>query len=158
VAWSNPGNIVSDNGSNATASLPKGDSSTRLRATFSTSLVPAGSTIDGIEVRIQASVNTGSADTGIDEIIVGKSNGTLGNDLGNGATITTTPTNYTFVSSTELWGLSRTAAEINSGTFQFLASFVNGAISGTRIVSVDVMSVNIHYTPPIGGDQVFIIG
>lgn len=158
-AWASPGNITADDGANASgAAAAKDEQMNYLVGSNFGFAIPLGSTIDGIEARLQASDDQNVA--GITHVIIYKDNSTPGNDLETGETIvTSTPTNYTYGSASQLWGLSWTAAEINSANFQLRISMnanTTGFTAGNP--AVDFLAVNIHYTPPSGGSQFQIVG
>jgi len=142
-AWANPGNITADDATNASGAASSKDEQMNflVGSNFGFS-IPTGSTIDGIEARLQASDPVGGA--GITHVIIYKDNSTPGNDLETGETgVAGTPTNYDYGSSSQLWGLTWTAAEINSSDFQLRIS-MNGGVAGEP--AVDFLAVNVHYT------------
>lgn len=155
IAWTNPSRVTADDASNATASLGKSEDAERIRATFA-DLIPAGSQVNGIQIRIQCLAPAGATITLV-SAIVGKANATLGSDLGGFDVLTATPTDYTFGGATELWGLSWTATEVNADTFQALFQIVNTSGIGTGSAAIDAIWVKIFYTPPVG-NRFFIIG
>lgn len=151
TAWTNPGNIVSDNGSNATVSMTwfgtTAQSHWLVADTFDLSAVPSGATIDGIEVRAQLSVNTASGTT-YDAVVIGKDDSTLGTAKAPGTALTTTPTNYDQGGASDLWGLSWTAAEVKASTFQARIAVETTAAFSARTFSCDAIWVRVHYTQP----------
>jgi len=151
-AWASPGNITADDGSNASgAAAAKNEQMNYLVGSNFGFAIPAGSTIDGIEARLQASDVVSQAD--ITHVIIYKDDSTPGNDLEAGTTgVTSTPTNYDYGSSSELWGLTWTPAEINSANFQLRISMN----AGLGDPAVDFLAVNIHYTEAAGGDAPFL--
>lgn len=158
-AWANPGNITADDGNNASgAAAAKNEQMNYLVGSNFGFSIPTGSTIDGIEARLQASDPSGVA--GITHVIIYKDNSTPGNDLEAGTTtVTSTPTNYDYGSSSQLWGLTWTAAEINSANFQLRISMNAGSTGfSAGDPAVDFLAVNVHYTPPSGGTQFHIVG
>ena len=158
-AWVNPGNVTADDGSNANGNAAsKNEQMNFLVGSNFGFNIPAGSTIDGIEARMgDVSDNNGVAT--ITHAIIYKDNSTPGSDLETGSTsVTSTPTSYDYGSSTQLWGLTWTAAEINSSNFQLRLSMNAGSTGGSAgNPNVDFLAVNIHYTPP-GKTQFQIVG
>jgi hypothetical protein len=150
-AWSNPGNITADDGSNASSNTTKNEQTNYLVGSNFGFAIPTGATVDGIEARLQ--VFSGDAASAITHAIIYKDNSTPGDDLEAGTTnVTTSPANYDYGSSTELWGLTWTPAEINSANFQLRMAMVAG--SGTASTQqVDFLAVNIHYTEAAGGNE-----
>jgi hypothetical protein len=142
TAWTNPGNIGAQDGSEATCNA--GASSQYLVARNFGLAVPGGSSIQGITVRVEASEHTAGAevlnarlqdDTGT---LVGL---TKGNSL-NG----TTKAVYTYGAASDQWGLGSTLT----------AAMVNDADFGVRLwfttahdVRVDYVTLAVEYT--VGG-------
>jgi hypothetical protein len=164
-AWASPGNITADDGSNASgAAAAKSEQMNYLVGSNFGFAIPAGSTIDGIEARLQAFdldvLGVGVAVAGITHVIIYKDNSTPGSDLEAGTTaVTLSPANYTYGSSSQLWGLTWTAAEINSSNFQLRISMTAGTTGfNAGDPAVDFLAVNIHYTPPAGRSQIQIVG
>lgn len=158
-AWSNPGNVTADDASNASgAAADKDEQMNWLKGSNFGFSIPAGSTIDGIEARLQAADVEESAVAGITHVAIYKDDSTAGDDLETGETIVTaTPTNYDYGDSSELWGLSWTAAEINSSDFQLRISMnannISGFFAGDPVV--DFLAVNVHYTESSGETTFF---
>lgn len=153
TAWTNPGNITSDNGTNATVTVggfSPTDSHWLVADTFDFSSIPAGAIINGIEFRVQMSVNTAASST-IVEVNIGKSDGTQGTPKSPATAITTTPTNYDYGGASDLWGLSISLAEVQTSTFQARVAVRCGAAFTTRSFSADVVWMRVHYTALIQG-------
>lgn len=164
-AWASPGNITADDGSNASgAAAAKDEQMNYLVGSNFGFAIPAGSTIDGIEARLQAlDLDVSGTDVeaaGITHVIIYKDNSTPGNDLETGETpVTLSPANYDYGSSSELWGLSWTPAEINSSNFQLRISMNAGTTGFTAgDPAVDFLAVNVHFTPPAGRSQIQMVG
>jgi hypothetical protein len=144
-AWANPGNITADDGTNASCAVGTaagGVTGDTLRGSTLGFAVPGGATITGIELRVQLSFG-GSAST-IDSVNIGKDDSTLGTAKTPGTALTSTPTDYDFGSSSDLWGLSWTPAEINASTLQGLLVVASAGAGAS--VSCDAMWMNVHYT------------
>jgi hypothetical protein len=141
--WANPGNITADDDTMAQITFTGGAGETDdLKGSTFGLAVSAGATIVGIEVTAQLS-RAQSGDT-VTYINVGKADSTLATAINPGTALTATPTNYTYGSSTDLWGLTWTPAEINASTFQ---ARVRCTASGNfHTVSCDAIWVNIYYT------------
>ena len=144
-AWVDPGNITADDSANASgAAAAKDEQMNYLKGASFGFAVPAEATIDGIELRFQASDANEYAS--ITHAVIGKDDSTLGNDLETGETeLPSTPTDYTYGGPTELWGLSWTASEINAATFQGRISANAGAGVPNGDPVVDAMWINVHY-------------
>src|SRR5262245_45815058 len=113
--WSDPGNITADDGSNATnTGLAAGGDTTDwiVADTFSLSaLIPAGATITGIEIRVQA-LSSLSSVTGLDNVNIGKDDSTLATPKDVDLLITTSAVDYIFGGPFDLWGLTWTRTEV----------------------------------------------
>lgn len=148
-AWANPGNVTADDGSVANANAASADEQTNylVGSNFGFS-IPAGATIDGIEARYQMHDAAGFPSATISEVRLGKDNTTPSDDLEAGSTaLTSTPTNYTYGSSSSLWGLSWTPGEVNASTFQARISCNAGNFFGSPgDAQCDAIWVNVHYT------------
>ena len=141
--WNTPNNCTVDDGTDTTCSVltTQGDD---LKAYTFGSLVPAGATINGIEVRFQTREISATASTNISYINVGKDDSTLGTAKTPATALTTSHVDYDYGGATDLWGLSWTAAEINSSSFQ-----IRMRCSGTNIsdqVGCDAAWVKVYYT------------
>lgn len=144
--WTDPGNITADDATNASSSVFASATSDDLKASNFGFSIPGGATIDGIEVRAQL-----AASFGPDNYVyvnVGKDDSTLATNKNPGVATTTTPTNYDSGGSSDLWGLSWTAAEINASTFQVRIRTQNGSFLNSLC---DAIWAKIYYTPAAGG-------
>ena len=152
VAWSSPGNIISDGGGSATASkgTPDGTVTTNyLQGTSFGFNIPSGATINGIQVSINrfASVSAGSdnvQDNVVSLIKAGTVTGDNKSAAGNWATATTTVASYGGAS--DLWGTTWTPAQINASDFGVALSVNITRDNGTVTASVDYISVTVSYT------------
>lgn len=147
VAWSNPSNCVSSNDSRATSLCDK-NTSQYLHATNPNPAVPAGSTINGIEVRIERSAGAESAWNVLDVTVqLIKAGSRVGSNLNDGATAWPgTDTNKDYGGSSNLWGTTWTAAEVNASNFG--VAIRANCLDGQRSARVDAVWINIHYTEP----------
>ncbi len=150
VAWSSTtlGNINADDNNYATVSLNNATSN-YLQATGYGFNIPTDAIISGIAVTVGRFDNgTFDRDNSINLV----KNGTIiGSNLLNGITnsyITdNTLTPVTFGSSNEQWGISWTAADINSNNFGACYSVTNTNYNN-RTISVDYMQITVYYTTP----------
>jgi len=136
--WLNVDNIKTSNDSWASADLRAPSTSKYLIGTNYGFAIPTGSTIVGIKVEIEESTGPyGSVENSV-KIIKG---GTIsGDDKSTGATLPTNDAYVTYGSSTDLWGLTWTAEDINLATFGVGFSAVGG------IASVDHIRITVYYT------------
>jgi RHS repeat-associated protein len=157
--WGNPNNVTAYDGAVALAgaSVPASGSveSHYLDAKTYFSSVPSNSTINGIIVTIyrRAASNDVNSITASDSSVRLIKGGVIsGNDhadIFDTWPITTTAMSYG--SSTDLWGLSLTPADLNSSNFGVAvsASICNNDVgSHTSNVSIDYISMTVYYTVP----------
>ncbi|MCP4379813.1 MAG: hypothetical protein GY798_00015 [Hyphomicrobiales bacterium] len=167
AAWSNPGNVTADDGTNASSSSnTKNTQLNYLVASDFGFAIPANATIEGIEARFQV---RDSLDVGgpvpvasITHVLIGKDSSTLSNDLEAGAPVVTAAfVDYDYGGAAELWGLTWSAADINASTFQALLSMnLNvGATIFAGLPQVDAIWMKVHYSVAASGrSRGFIIG
>ena len=148
--WSNPGNITTDGGSQAQASLNDFEYSDWLVASNFGFSIPAGATIDGIEVRTNK--DSGPANRHVDQglYIYDTSAGNLSaSDQGDGSTWWPgTPADVDQGGASDLMGTSGlSASDINASTFGYkIAALKNTSSGGGTTANVYDMWMNIHYT------------
>ncbi|MEK6751283.1 MAG: MBG domain-containing protein [Chloroflexota bacterium] len=145
IAWTNPGNIVSNNNSYAMANLTVGTTSHYLQATNYGFNIPSGSTISGIETKIGRLGTDGLGSDVRDNIVSLIKGGVVTGE--NKAAVTTdwpsAETAATYGGITDLWGTTWTAEDINSSNFG-LALAVRSSV-GTREAHVDYMQITVTY-------------
>ncbi|MGL2967295.1 T9SS type A sorting domain-containing protein [Flavobacterium sp. XGLA_31] len=146
VAWTNSGNIIAADGVSATAVFSGSSNSNYLQGTNYGFSIPTGVVVDGIEVIInrKTSAINGGRITKDNVVSIVKNGFIIGN---NKATTTAWPTTLataTYGSSTDKWGTTWTAADINAGNFGVAVS-VNANNSLTA--SVDYIQIKVYYTP-----------
>ncbi|MBL0357018.1 MAG: Ig-like domain-containing protein [Chitinophagaceae bacterium] len=147
IAWSNPGNIVSNNNSYALANnLDNGDLSEGLIATNFGFAIPAGATITGVQVTIgRFGENTNTFTDNSVLLVVGGTTTGSNRALAGFWPTTETPANYGTAS--DLWGTTLTPAQVNANNFG--ASLVVQSSNGNnRDASVDYITITISYTTP----------
>lgn len=153
VSWSAPEEIVSDNANRAYAdSMAAGAISNWLRAYFgfTTSDVPAGSTINGIEAEVDTyGVSTYSVRFYAARLVIG---GTIGGtnvsgmpSTNWGGTASDAP--LTLGGATNLWASSPTASDVVGATFGIAIAAENYEASKSRNATVDYVKMRIYYTP-----------
>lgn len=114
ITWVNPGNIFSSDGSYATATMTATPSH-YLKATNFGFSIPTGATILGIKVEIEK-LEAGSVFD--NEVKIVKSDGSIGTtDKSNITEWPTTEAYTTYGGSSDLWGETWTATDINSANF-----------------------------------------
>lgn len=149
--WNQPQNINSDDGSTSAPFNVLTSSSTATRylkaAEFGHS-VPAGATIDGIELEVDFAI-AGNGVQDYDIRISGVTAG-LSNDL---STSTDLPANTTktWGGSSELWGKTWTIAELEADTFTAYISATGTSPSNFFSTNIDYVKTTVYYTEAGGG-------
>jgi hypothetical protein len=119
------------------------------------SAIPAGATINGITIKLERYNGEGGETlTVTDSAIYLTKDGTntVGSNKSSGATWGVTDPNslsVTFGSSSDLWGTTFTAAEINASTFGVMISPNLNFSTGTGVganVDIDQVVIDINYT------------
>lgn len=151
IPWSNPGNAAADDGATATAAITRNGGKTHyIECTnfgFTTTMIPTGSTINGIVVGITR--QAASASTIQDLAVHIVQGGTIGSTDGSTTTYWPTAlTNEVHGSATNLWGLSWTVSDITSSSFGATIAAQQAGNGGTVTASVDVMTITVSYTAP----------
>lgn len=148
TAWTNPGNALTSNNSDATVSVD-GSTSEALECTTYGFSVPAGAIIAGIEVNVErassSTANGGSRDSSL--LLLG---GTVtGSDLATTTTYTTGDVVEAHGGAAVTWGNTWTATQINAVAFGAALGVTKpSATGGAHTVSVDHVQITVTYTLP----------
>lgn len=154
TAWTSPGNACTSGSSTTASSIPKaGGSTDYLAATNFSFAIPAGATINGIQVTFSRSGQTAASIEDYDITLTKNGTGAVGSNYA--ATTTYWPTSSTaanYGGSADLWGTSWTASDINASTFGLLirATNVNASLNKSATVYAFV-TITVTYTPPANG-------
>ena len=153
VTWTNPTYIFSSDNNRATAALAKGVISYYLQATGFGFNIPSDAVIKGIYVEVERSIaeaTTYTKDNSIKIIQGGVITGTEHAD-----TTVTWPANNAdaykaYGSSTDLWGLTWTPAQINASNFGVAVQAKNTKTGGayTNTAQVDHIRITVYYNRP----------
>jgi len=162
-AWNNPDYAKTGDMISADCSIDKNDYSDWLRLTnfgFSSSDIPTGSTINGIEVEIWRRAPTPTSTISDSAIYLRKSTGQTGDNKASGdAWLLADITGKTYGGSTDMWGTSLTQSDITSSTFGIdLSAYYSGALSATATALVYYIRIRVYYTegPPPVTRRIFI--
>ena len=150
INWSEPfkADISDDGYASATVDLTI---TYYLKATNFNFTIPDGATIMGIEAIVEAK-RTGVVGVTFNSVKILK--GYIGStEKSTGTALTTSDANYTYGSSTYLWGETWTPGNINNSNFGWVVSFTNLGSQG--IVSVDAMWIKVYYSAPSFSSQTF---
>lgn len=161
TAWGTTANATgSTTGTYSSVSIAKGGASNYLQLTnfgFTTTDIPTGSTIDGIQVAIRRSEGNASTRAGIvdSEIKIVKG-GTIGgsSNTNKAATATNWPTTdavANYGTSSDVWGESWNVSDVTASNFGVAILASNVTVSGgggSETARIDTVSITITYTPP----------
>ena len=143
IGWSTPDNAKTSNDTYTTVVFVSPLISNYLKATNVSFSIPTGATINGIVVEVEKKQTNGT--TIIDDRVRIVKGGTIGStDKSTGATWPTTEAYVAYGSSSDLWGETWSASDINGSTFGFVISNSGSAIGSA---SVDHMRITVYYTP-----------
>ena len=149
LAWSNPTNIETDGGgttassATATASNSAADTVYLVGSNFGFA-IPAGAIINGVTVTVTRSSNT--ATNVKDKVVQLAPAGTLGgtNKANTGTAWGTTFTSPTYGGTSDLWGLTLGASDLNNSAFAvYLQATISFAFDAAY---VDCIKVTVTYT------------
>lgn len=150
-AWSSPGNVAADDGTEATITAATFDSPdiSQILVASNFGFANVAGTVNGITVEIdRRSIISGSGA----DFRVQLANGTtfaslVGNNKAATATVwPTTSTVATYGGAADMWGTSLTAADITRANFAVFLS-ASAKIANADI-GVDFIRVTVTYTPP----------
>ena len=152
TSWTSPTNVYTSNNTYATYSVAAGGTSNALSATGFGFTIPSTAIIRGIEVSIER--KAGSANTLKDEdVYIKKASCTdpCGSDRADtGTYYGTSDSSDNHGSSSDLWGTTLTAADINSSSFGVYYRIHNyGGSSVTA--SIDQITVTVTYSADTNG-------
>jgi MSHA biogenesis protein MshQ len=156
LAWTNPTNARTSNTTYATATAT---SATGLQLTDNLTCnnygfaIPAGSTINGVQVNIRRKISSTNSTTGQDSgVYLINSSGAInaGTNRATATAYTTSDVVDVHGTATDLWGAAWTVTDINSTNFgaAYQGSISKTTSSTTRTISVDYIQITIDYTAP----------
>ncbi|MCH8060389.1 MAG: DUF11 domain-containing protein, partial [Proteobacteria bacterium] len=151
IAWTNLGNIVSDNDLDAnTDKVPSGFDNNEIHSYLRSRnygfTIPAGETILGIEVQVEVWDANATLDMDDSDARLAKADVPVGADRSIAGVWPSTRTVRTYGSPTDLWGTTWTPAEVNAVGFGF--ALQPRALSGGTgaIAQVDYHRIIVYYT------------
>lgn len=146
--WTSPGSITANDGTYASvtaSTFDSGDQTFVLKAKgFDFSSIPAGATINGVTVRVEAHAD--STSVGIDLVqLLDTSGAKVGtNKSDTTQRLTTADAVYTWGGSTDLWGNALTLAWVQDPDFG--VAIGGHAYTANSQIFVDYVTVEIDYT------------
>lgn len=157
AGWTGPGNVAATDGIYATASIATVADSTILTSTGFGFSIPAGATINGIQVDIVRHASSIGSLAFDDSLVIGcigvkmvKAGVGAGTNKLNSTVWNITDATTTLGNSADLWGTTWTPADINASNFGVQCQVENQS-AGARTASIDSMLITVTFTPAAGG-------
>lgn len=143
TAWTNVNNAQSLNSTVATIGSGAGGwRGNYLKATNFGFNIPAGSKIDGVFFE---AVGVFGSNHKEDSVRLVNRNVISGNDKSTDSVLLGSAANYSYGTSSDLWGLNLTVADVNNPGFGVV--WAVGNTSGGGESNVDALRLTVHYTP-----------
>lgn len=147
--WTNSTNAYTSNNVYATNAIAAGDTGAVLSASNFGFSVPSTAKILGITVGVERKSST-SFSTSDSTVYLQKAGAQVGSNKASGTSWGTSDSTKTYGTSSNLWGTTWTAADVNDPGFGLL--FKPRNTSGSSITaSVDMVSVTVTYTTDTNG-------
>lgn len=144
TAWTNPGNVVSNNGSDATAAVP---TDYLVCSNFDFSAIPDNAIIQGITVRVEAS-ETGTGSSNYVPQLISDTTPTL---IGAAKSAVTVSGSTKVVSTNggvgDLWSAALTPAIVKNSGF----GVAIWSTDTTNTLAIDFVTIAVEYIVPIPG-------
>lgn len=148
VTWSNPGNITSADASDATATGATPAYTEYLRASafgFTSSDVPAGATIDGIEFTVRARASATSRVVFNNCYISTTANSPTGSTFNDGGASLTTSNAFYSLGGPTFLPAALTQAIVTGANFGLMLEMAFTGVSATAYI--DYVAARVYYTP-----------
>lgn len=149
-AWTNPGNILVQDGVNATCSVPATGLSNFLQAKGFGFAIPGTATIYGILVTIVRAGASAIVDNSIQLLKAGTPTGSDKANTTDAWPAILTSTNYG--GANDLWGTTWTPADINDANFGAELQASNPTPLVSKQASVDYVSITVTYATGTGSN------
>lgn len=145
TAWGNPENITADDTNYATVTITLlSTTSNYLKATNFGFNIPSGATIDGITVDIRRWKAGGSGQIRDSVVRLVKAGTVVGDNKSSSTTLPTSEVTATFGGSTDLWGTTWSASDINNTNFGVVYALERQAQNSAG--AVDWITITVDYT------------
>ena len=149
ASWTNPGYITADDEDYATVELPDNTTTSELlQGTNYGFAIPAGATINGIEVKILRQSSYYNPEVGVYDVSLNllKAGAITGDNYARSNIWTDAMTEVTYGGGSDLWGTSWSPDDINNSNFGISFSVTSDATGG-RVAYVDYVTITVYYTP-----------
>lgn len=145
--WSNGNNVTLNDGSYATVSLPNNNSSSPLIVQGFGFSIPSGATINGIALTVVHGDISSIGSLEDVSVFLEKAGTPTGSNLGQIFAIWSgAPETFNYGGTSNLWGTTWTASDINASNFGVAFRVRNNAGGGTGVAGVDFMSITVYYS------------
>jgi hypothetical protein len=138
TAWTTPGNVVSDNGTDTTAAVP----TDYLVCSAFGFAIPLGATILGVTVRVEAGESGSGASDYIPQLISAATPTLIGSAKSPVAVNNTTKVISVNGGATDLWGATLTPDIVNDAGF----GVAIWSTDATNTLAIDFVTMAIEYT------------
>lgn len=159
--WTNPDYAKADDTNYTVCVVNKDTYGDWLRLTnfgFSTSDIPSGSTINGIEIAIMKSTSYAGQSYIKDSALYLYNDGAVGSNLASAVawSYKDVMAEVTYGGATNMCGTSLTQADIVANTFGIQLSALNIETSSNQNANVDYIKIRVYYTEGGGGSPVWL--
>jgi Tfp pilus assembly protein PilX len=146
TGWTSSTNVYTSNNVYATATINGSSQSANLDVTGFGFSIPAGATINGIDVDIERKASATSSIEDFDVYVLKNGSATGITDHASTTDWTTSDSTRSYGNSSDLWGTTWTVSDINASNFGVRLKATN--LTGTsKTASVDWVQVTVFYTP-----------
>jgi hypothetical protein len=146
IAWTDANNAMASDDSRASCVMGADETSDLLIASDFGFSIPAGATIDGVEVEIE---KRASGVAGGDNIALWVEGSQQGDNKASAGEWPASDTYETYGGAADLWALSLTAEQVNASDFGVTLSVLTDSGGGTA--EVDHIRITVYYTEAGGG-------
>lgn len=150
VTWTDPGNAAASDDSRAVCSMGTSAVGHYLKATNFGFAIPAGATIDGIVVEIEKSWTNGQGGVLDNRVRIVKGGAIGSTDRSDVNAWNSTDGYTTYGTSSDLWGETWTATDINASDFGVALSPLNNSGTKPAVGEIDHIRITVHYTEASG--------
>lgn len=151
IVWNTPSQAQGSVDDDVWAEAPgmgNGDITNYLKATNFGFTLPAGATIDGITVTVEAHSSGGNVQDYRVYLVMGGVVQTGGANRATGATLPISDATSTYGNSTDLWALPLTKADVENAGFGVAIAFDKSGGGPLRTAYVDRISITVDYSDP----------
>ncbi len=148
TAWDSYTNAKASDDSRDEVTITLGTEAYRIRLTNFGFAIPAGATIDGVEVHAEGHQSDAGFSFWYSVLvkggsIVGDEKGDVNGDLSDST--------LTFGDATAMWGITLIYSDVNASNFGCVFNVThNGSPSDPRTIRIDHISMTVHYTEVVG--------